>query len=461
MIHFNLRKGILTCGYFILFITSGIHVSAACTNTNNNLNEVAQPFLTGTSPYESHTQGMCIAENYIVWTRTSDSDSSETTYVVLDLKSKEEKGHYTFHTGHSNSLTYNSKKKELAVVTDGYVYLFDFNDGKMTQKDSFALSVHGCKVAYVSSKDYYVVSTGPRVFKTKNFKDLDLLFQMDEKGTNQGMGSDGENLYIIWYEPGNNKIEEYSLDGKYIRTLSATGDSFSEIEELDFQKGNMYLNNTQSGTSNGIYLVPAEHHFSKFKTVIKKTCLKDRKKERICSGCGLKESKIIHSIGHHKESDWIIKKEASCEKDGFKIKICTVCKKELKKEKIPATGHNFSEWKQIQEPTVFEKGIEKRICVYCHKEETQEEDMLTPTISLDNYDVEMAWYEKGYQLNWELEKGDYITEIFSRDNKKAKVSTDGYITPKFPGKTDIIIKTKTGLTATCHVKIKLSSFTPF
>lgn len=94
MIHFNLRKGILTCGYFILFITSGIHVSAACTNTNNNLNEVAQPFLTGTSPYESHTQGMCIAENYIVWTRTSDSDSSETTYVVLDLKSKEEKGHY-------------------------------------------------------------------------------------------------------------------------------------------------------------------------------------------------------------------------------------------------------------------------------------------------------------------------------------------------------------------------------
>ena len=62
MIHFNLRKGILTCGYFILFIASGIHVSAACTNTNNNLNEVAQPFLTGTSPYESHTQGMCIAE---------------------------------------------------------------------------------------------------------------------------------------------------------------------------------------------------------------------------------------------------------------------------------------------------------------------------------------------------------------------------------------------------------------
>ena len=52
MIHFNLRKGILTCGYFILFIASGIHVSAACTNTNNNLNEVAQPFLTGTSPYE-------------------------------------------------------------------------------------------------------------------------------------------------------------------------------------------------------------------------------------------------------------------------------------------------------------------------------------------------------------------------------------------------------------------------
>ena len=94
MIHFNLRKGILTCGYFILFIASGIHVSAACTNTNNNLNEVAQPFLTGTSPYESHTQGMCIAENYIVWTRTSDSDSSETTYVILDLKSKEEKGHY-------------------------------------------------------------------------------------------------------------------------------------------------------------------------------------------------------------------------------------------------------------------------------------------------------------------------------------------------------------------------------
>ena len=81
MIHFNLRKGILTCGYFILFIASGIHVSAACTNTNNNLNEVAQPFLTGTSPYESHTQGMCIAENYIVWTRACLKNKSCTKHI--------------------------------------------------------------------------------------------------------------------------------------------------------------------------------------------------------------------------------------------------------------------------------------------------------------------------------------------------------------------------------------------
>lgn len=57
------------------------------------------------------------------------------------------------------------------------------------------------------------------------------------------------------------------------------------------------------------------------------------KKSEYAAAAGLKESKIIHSIGHHKESDWIIKKEASCEKDGFKIKICTVCKKELKKKK--------------------------------------------------------------------------------------------------------------------------------
>ena len=73
----------------------------------------------------------------------------------------------------------------------------------------------------------------------------------------------------------------------------------------------------------------------------------------------------------------------------------------------------------------------------------------------------MAWYEKGYQLNWELEKGDYITDISSQNKKKATVTADGFIAPKFPGKTDIIIKTKTGLVATCHVKIKLSSFTPF
>ena len=461
MTSFNLKKKLFICSCLVLLFIPVPHASAACVNTSDNLNKVAQPFLTGTTPYEPHTQGMCIAENYIIWTRTSDSDSSETTYVVLDIKTGNEVGHYTFHTGHSNSLTYNSKKKELAVVTDGYVYLFKFKDGELTQKDSFALSVHGCKVAYVSSKDYYVVSTGPRIFKTSDFKNLDLLFQISEKGTNQGMGSDGENLYIIWYSPGDNKIEEYSLDGKKIRTLSITGESFSEIEEIDFQGGNMYLNNTQSGTADGIYLVPAEHHFGKFKTVQKKTCLKDGKKERTCSGCGLKESKVIPSIGHHTESDWIIKKEAACEEDGLKIKICTVCKKELKKEKIPATGHNFSEWKQIKEPTVFENGKEERICVYCHKQEYQEEPSLTPAISLDNYNVEMAWYEKGYQLNWELEKGDYITDISSQNKKKATVTADGFIAPKFPGKTDIIIKTKTGLVATCHVKIKLSSFTPF
>lgn len=49
---------------------------------------------------------------------------------------------------------------------------------------------------------------------------------MDEKGTNQGMGSDGENLYIIWYEPGNNKIEEYSLDGKYGNTIGHISERF-------------------------------------------------------------------------------------------------------------------------------------------------------------------------------------------------------------------------------------------
>lgn len=457
----RIQKKLIFCGCLILLVFSKQYISAACVNTNDDLNEVAQPFLTGTSPYEEHTQGMCIADDYIIWTRTSGSDSNKTTYVVIDIKTGEETGHYSFHTGHSNSLTYNSKDKELAVVTDGYVYRFYFDKGKITKKDSFSLPVHGCKVAYITSKDYYIVSTGPRIFKTKDFKDLDLLFNMDEKGTNQGMGSDGENIYVVWYKPGNNKIEEYSLSGKYIRTFSATGDSFSEIEEVDFHGGNMYLNNTQSGEANGIYLVPAEHHFGKYKTVQKKTCLKDGKKERVCNGCGLKESKVIPSIGHHTESDWIIKKEAVCEKDGLKIKICTACKKELKKEKIPATGHNFSEWKQIKEPTVFENGKEERICIYCHKQEYQEETSLTPAISLDNYNVEMAWYEKGYQLNWELEKGDYITDITSQNKKKATVSDDGFITPKFPGKTDIIIKTKTGLVATCHVKIKLSSFTPF
>ena len=65
MIHFNLRKGILTCGYFILFIASGIHVSAACTNTNNNLNEVAQPFLTGTSPYGLELRILILAKQHM------------------------------------------------------------------------------------------------------------------------------------------------------------------------------------------------------------------------------------------------------------------------------------------------------------------------------------------------------------------------------------------------------------
>lgn len=72
--------------------------------------------------------------------------------------------------------------------------------------------------------------------------------------------------------------------------------------------------------------------------------------------------------------------------------------KRAKKEKTPATGHNFSEWKQIQEPTVFEKGIEKRICVYLsQRRNTMKKDMLTPTISLDNYECGNGLYEKGYQ----------------------------------------------------------------
>ena len=79
-----------------------------------------------------------------------------------------------------------------------------------------------------------------------------------------------------------------------------------------------------------------EHIFESWKTVKEATCAEEGSKERRCS-CGEVETASIPAIGH-KESEWIIDKDAAQKENGAKHTVCTVCGVTVSEKIIPAIG---------------------------------------------------------------------------------------------------------------------------
>lgn len=495
-------KRAIIASFFLLLIFP-FSVSAGFQRENSDLTKSAARIINLNGKYRSGTQGMCIAEHYLVVTRWS-NNSSATTYMVIDLKTKKEVGHYEFYTGHSNSMTYNPEKKEIVVVTDGRAYRFSFENGVMQKKDSISIGNHSVKVAYVASEKSYFISTGIRTFKTKDFRTLTEMFRASEIAINQGMASDGKNLYICWYGSTKNTIQVLTPTGRQVKSYVLDDSVCNEVEEVDFYNGDMYINVTGSGSKNGIYVVPGDgsstvvkeenvkeessqksdsskkeddkkednkepakqeekpaeevhvHTFSDWKVTKEATCAEDGSKERVCTDkeCGKVEKKVIKATGEHKEGEWEKVTEQTCVEKGVIQKFCTVCGKVLKEEVIAATGHKYGEWHQSKVPTVFESEEEIRRCTVCGLEEIRTGEPLQPFLILTS-SVETAWYKDPVKLTAEVNEGDSIVSWKSSDSKVASVSKDGVVTPHRPGNVTIKVRTESGLVKECHVKVKV------
>ena len=154
------------------------------------------------------------------------------------------------------------------------------------------------------------------------------------------------------------------------------------------------------------------HSFGEWYQSKAPNCIESGINERVCIGCGIKETSPLDPIGDngHVMGDWIIDKEATNEAEGSKHKECTVCKKVLETSIIPILshsyvtvltpptctdrgykthtctncghsyvddftdpiGHKFGAWTAVKAPTCTENGAKARKCARCDTEETEE-----------------------------------------------------------------------------------------
>ena len=290
-----MRKTIFVLLLLFLFFPKTTY--AAYCNSNTELAQAMNPFFVVNNDYYGHTsQGMCVAEDTIIYTRFR-GDYLPTTYVILDKNTKKEIAHQEFNTLHSNSLTYNPDTKEVVSVSKNHAYVFSYKKHTLTLEHTFILNHNCCKIAYVPSKKLYYLGTSNVIYSSKDCRSLTPVFSVPQIAINQGMGCDGKYLYIIWYTVGKNYLYKYSLDGSLIEKYTLFSDTYREIEEVDFFDDVMILNIANSMEHNGLYTVNSKHNYGKWEQTIKPTCAKTGEKIKICKNSTIgAEAVIIRNI---------------------------------------------------------------------------------------------------------------------------------------------------------------------
>ena len=408
---------IIRLGIFVLFLMllAGIpsKAEAYCLKDTELGDDLKPCFLPHGNYYGPQSQGFCFAGDKIIYTRYT-ADYATTTYVILDAKTMKEINCQSFNTLHSNSLTYNPTTKEVVCVSKNHAYVFSF-DGESLELTADHYMNHNCpKIAYVSSEDVYYLGTSTVIYKTKDFQRLTPVFRVPQIAVNQGMASDGINLYIVWYSVGNCSIYEYTTLGQLVEIFTLKSDRYREIEELDFYGPHIYLSIENSGDLGGIYRVKNTHNYDKWDVLQKPTCTSPGRKRHICKRCGKIE-----------------------EKD------------------MKPTGHIFGEWETVHMPDVLHYGIMQRSCFQCGQEEDVMIDPIAPEISMDDSELVLGRNDTAEAREVKLGKGDYIEKWTSSDPSVVFVDKDGSISAEGFGKAVVRCYSAGGATASYPVKVSI------
>lgn len=402
--------------------------------------------------YGKTSQGMCVAGRYIIYTRFN-SDYEQTTYVVIDAMTRREAGRYSFHTLHSNSLTYNPEKKEIVCVSKKHAYVFSFKDHRMRLLRDVVMNHNCCKIAYIPSLNTYFLGTSDTIYQSDDFCRLKKVFRVPQLAVNQGMGCDGERLYIVWYSAGHNVLAVYSPEGSYQGSYTLTSSVFLEVEEIDFSDEKMIVSIANSGDKNGLYTVSCRHDFAPWEISKAASCSKDGMESRACRLCGKTELKVLPATGIHKMGEWEVKREASCEKNGLKIKKCQICGRTIKKAAIPANGHNYTPWKLMEDSTVLSTGYRMHYCLTCGWAQKQDIPCLPATIKLNCESLSVHRNQSTDGIKVYLNSGDRIAGWYSDNPDIASVDESGAVTGHAYGKTRITVKTAGNARKSIQVKV--------
>lgn len=356
--------------FFFFCLVPSFDVSAAgggfCSGSDDLTGKVTDILVIPDDAQGDVTQGLCVAEDYLVVTHWR-ATSMETTFLIYSLADFSLVNTFSYHTLHSNSMTYNPVRQEIAVASAagaGKIFLFHFANGMMTYKNTVSFSHNIVGLGYSDVSGQYYLSTGRYVWETTDFSHYNRIFSISSHGLTQGMGCDGEKLYVCWSSSAKQYIVCYSLTGQHLMTYTIDGSACREVEDVSFRDGTMYIGDNTAGPDT-IHTVAPEHSFE-FTKEIKPTCEEQGEKISTCSRCGTETSQFISPLGH-KFGKWKILRKSTCTKHGKKEHICKRCKKK-ETEALPIDVDAHNKGKIVEIPPLCEtKGRKVMWCKDCHR----------------------------------------------------------------------------------------------
>lgn len=222
------------------------------------------PFLTfkDISDGRVSTQGMCVADGYLIITKFK-SNSDATRFYVIDIDTREYVTYYEYVTGHSNCLAYGNGN--IYIADSSNVYVIPFSNGVMGAMVTKQTSFSATAVAYNPSNNklyfrVYLSEGGHAIYESDtSLSDAAVICNIVapiSNLTSQGFGCDGEYLYEL--TSGADRVERvlvYSMEGELVKCFEIPRDTFMEVEDIDFYNGYMFLNFNGSHSSYPPYVM--------------------------------------------------------------------------------------------------------------------------------------------------------------------------------------------------------------
>ncbi len=124
-------------------------------------------------------------------------------------------------------------------------------------------------------------------------------------------------------------------------------------------------------------------------------------------------------------------------------------------KEIPKKPHTYGKWQTVEKPTVFETGSKVRTCTVCGEEQTRSLKKLTPKAVLNASSIQLKVGQRSGALSLqEISNGDSVKKWTSSKPSVVSInSRSGKMTAKRKGSAVITVTLKSGVTASCKVKV--------